>query len=1147
MSRKVLPVVLLAAVLGLTAAKAGAVEWRRAAYWDGRYATQWVGSGEGMRDALAGAGYAILNADELKSWMEDRIGDGAMSVVVFCRDVVPDTITESRSADCTLRQYLDAGGKIVWYGELPFYYQGHADGTTTTWGNGGSTAILGFNAANQPYESNQQVVLTSAGTDWGLTQRWASTRATTIPDDPTGFTVLARAVFSSAGSNSRYAAAWARHYVEDDRFRGFVRIWDVYIGFGNTIIASPSVEEVMAVAEYVAFKASEPQPATGADGVSSGPLAWRAGEYAISHAVYFGTSPELGEADKVDETPSNATHWNTPAFEPDATYYWRIDEIDVDGIVHEGAVWSFTAAPSAAHAPVPQDGAEMVGAEQPALTWSPGLDAVLHEVYFGDDPNAVAEGDDDTYQGSQADTAFVAGSLERGKTYYWRVDEILSDGTTVVGPVWSFTTLQEIAPVDPSLVGWWKFDEEDGTVAIDSSGHDRHGTLTGSVARVDGLFGRALDFEHGNADDAVVVPAFDLPEGGISMTAWIRPESFSQHDARIIEKASGVASANDAWWMLGSNSSGSNYVLRFRLKTNDDRDSTTLLAASGHLSAGEWAHTAATWDGTNMFLYKDGEQVGQSGKGGTAVAANPDLDMTIGNSIVGGAGLRAWDGLIDDVRVYNKALTFNDLDQVMKGDPLPASNPNPANGAAPDSSGAVLLTWQPGERAFQHDVYLGTDRALVRKADASDATGIYRGRFNAPSYMPNPAVERGQQYFWRVDEINGDGTISAGHIWTFTVADYLIVDDFEGYTDNIDADETIFQTWLDGYFDGSSGSTVGYLDAPFAERGVVHGGRQSMPLHFDNSIAPYYSEAERSWFSPQDWTAYGGGSLQMQVRGRTLSGVTEYDPASETYAITGAGYNIWATSDQFHFAYKELTGDGSVTVRVDGMSEELPHGDPRVGVMIRDTFDNNAANAIVFAEPDPRTRLTARVTTGGDTSSVATIDGVGTTPIWLRLTREGFVFKAARSSDGVNWMPLLDSGSEVNISMMDPVYIGLVVCSHASGQFIEGRFSNVSTTGNVAPSGPFTVSRDVGIASNPPELVYVALEDSAGRMATVKHAELATTDAWQTWEIPLADFSGVNPAAIRKMVIGVGDRSNPMPGGVGTIYIDDVRVMDTEP
>lgn len=144
-------------------------------------------------------------------------------------------------------------------------------------------------------------------------------------------------------------------------------------------------------------------------------------------------------------------------------------------------------------------------------------------------------------------------------------------------------------------------------------------------------------------------------------------------------------------------------------------------------------------------------------------------------------------------------------------------------------------------------------------------------------------------------------------------------------------------------------------------------------------------------------------------------------------------------------------------------------------------------------------------------------------------------------------MPLLDSGSEVNISMMDPVYIGLVVCSHASGQFIEGRFSNVSTTGNVAPSGPFTVSRDVGIASNPPELVYVALEDSAGRMATVKHTGLATTDAWQRWEIPLADFPGVNPTAIRKMVIGVGDRSNPMPGGVGTIYIDDVRVMDTEP
>ena len=89
------------------------ISWERAAYWDWQYSSTWAGGGEAVRDVLEYAGYEVLDADELKTWMDARILDGKSSVVIFCKDVAPDTVLESMSSDCTLRRYLNAGGKIV--------------------------------------------------------------------------------------------------------------------------------------------------------------------------------------------------------------------------------------------------------------------------------------------------------------------------------------------------------------------------------------------------------------------------------------------------------------------------------------------------------------------------------------------------------------------------------------------------------------------------------------------------------------------------------------------------------------------------------------------------------------------------------------------------------------------------------------------------------------------------------------------------------------------------------------------------------------------------------------------------------------------------------------------------------------------------
>jgi hypothetical protein len=208
---------------------ASSIAWQRAAYWDPRYPTCWTGGSE-IRNGLEYDGYRILDADQLKTWMQTRIADRADSVVVFCQDIAPDTVVETISSRCTLRQYLDAGGKIVWYADIPLYYQGHRDGSRTVLDVQGAMMVLSCDAAGGPWDGDGTVTFTDEGQAWGLTARWQSDRpaigaSSILATDPTG-----------------YAAAWVVHYVPGDDHRGFVRFFDRP--------GVPDLQDVRRLAEY---------------------------------------------------------------------------------------------------------------------------------------------------------------------------------------------------------------------------------------------------------------------------------------------------------------------------------------------------------------------------------------------------------------------------------------------------------------------------------------------------------------------------------------------------------------------------------------------------------------------------------------------------------------------------------------------------------------------------------------------------------------------------------------------------------------------------------------------------------------------------------------------------------------------------------
>jgi len=188
--------------------------------------------------------------------------------------------------------------------------------------------------------------------------------------------------------------------------------------------------------------------------------------------------------------------------------------------------------------------------------------------------------------------------------------------------------------------------------------------------------------------------------------------------------------------------------------------------------------------------------------------------------------------------------------------PMQAFNPQPA-AAATGVSVDATLNWRPGREATSHTVYIGADSAAV-------AGGLVAGKTTTEhSYVPT--LDLGAKYYWKVDE-SGTAGDYPGDVWDFTVEDSIAVDDFEAYTDN--EGSRIYEAWIDGLTTGSNGSTVGYMNAPFAEKTIVHGGKQSMPLSYDNSKSPQYSEAERTFDPPQDWTRHGVTALVVSFHGQ---------------------------------------------------------------------------------------------------------------------------------------------------------------------------------------------------------------------------------------------------------------------------------------
>lgn len=797
------------------------------------------------------------------------------------------------------------------------------------------------------------------------------------------------------------------------------------------------------------------------------------------------------------------------------------------------------------------------------LKWAAGDLAISHDVYFGTDFDAVNEGAEGTFVGNITLNSQVVGfpgfpapaGLQLGTTYYWRIDEVnpAEPGSPWKGEVWSFTVPPKEA-YDPDPADGAKFLGTDLTLTwAPGIGAKLHTVYFGGTR--DEVAGAAGGSPQGLAtfDPGALVAGttyywrVDEFDGALTHTGsvWsfttagaaggLKGEYFNNPSVSGDPVLTRLDPGIDFAWGTASPEPGvvneDDFSVRWRGELEIAFTEDYRFFALTEDGVKLWVNDQLVidrWDVYRLNEYRSDPIPLEAGR-------RVSIELWGRDNQAAGESASATAQLLWKSEHQAKAI----IPAVAFSPPVRAGSPKPAN-AAVDTPQTLELRWTAGDNAAQHDVYFGTDADAVAAADTATA-GIYKGRQSDVGFSPGK-LDWGATYYWRVDEINDVNPDSPwkGPLWSFTTATFLVVDDFEFYTDDDAAGEAIWQAWIDGFDVPTNGSQVGYLLPPYAEQAIVHGGRQSMPFAYDNTAGATNSEAVLTLTSPRDWTEQGVAQLSLWFRGypASVGGFTE-GPVG-TFTMTASGADIAGSADQFHFAYKTLNGTGTIIARVDSIQNTHPAA--RAGVMIRETLDAGSKHAFICVMPENGVSSRGRTDTNAGTFNT-TQAGI-TSPHWVKLERDvAGNFTATHSSNGTTWEPV-ENSVPTNISMVANVYIGLAVTSHNLSATCEAKFSNVTITGNV---GAQWAHQDVGISSNSPEPLYLAVSNRTGAPAVIVHEDpaAATIDTWTEWVIPLQTLAdrGINLADVDSIAIGLGSRGNATAsGGSGQMYFDDIRL-----
>ena len=680
------------------------------------------------------------------------------------------------------------------------------------------------------------------------------------------------------------------------------------------------------------------------------------------------------------------------------------------------------------------------------------------------------------------------------------------------------------------LVAHWKLDEGSGNTVYDSSTYGNDGTFKGEPQWVAGYYGGALEFD--STDDNIDCGNDDSLNiaDEITLSAWIN----------MVQRP-----AVDTWYTIPWKEGAYSMYLY-------GADTTvTTLAADFWLDTGradiwngpdidippnDWTHIAVTFNGTDFEFYVNGEHDYTQNEPATIEISAINLLFT-----EDGSNFRC---LVDDVRIYNRALTQPEILAAMEGgEAYPyALSPEPADGALIEDTWANL-SWRAGDYAVSHDVYVGenfddVDAGAESTFQGNQTTTLVTVGF--PGFAYPDGLVPGTTYYWRIDEVNDTEPNNPwkGPIWSFSIPPKTAYfpDPADG-AEGVSVDVQL--SWTGGF--GSKLHTV-YFGDNFEEVDNVTGG------------------------SAQGSTEFTPGTLKMAK--------TYYWRIDEFDVVETHKGNVWS------FTTEGAVGSpGPAKDAVDVTQTPVLTWAPGLGASHEVYFGADAASLELKAsgnlgseryEPGQLewdTTYYWRV----DEANNANADSPWTGPLWSFTTANFLIIDDMESYNDLDegdpesnrlylaWIDGFENPA-VNGSVVgnfDPPFAEQTIV-HSGNQSMPMAYNNA--VGKSEATSVLTSNRDWtvngvntltiwfrGSAGNAAETLYVVLNGSAS--VDNDNPDAAQKTSWTAWNIDLQAFAdqGVNLANVSSITLGLGNTSNPVAGGSGMMYFDDIRLYRPAP
>lgn len=491
---------------------------------------------------------------------------------------------------------------------------------------------------------------------------------------------------------------------------------------------------------------------------------------------------------------------------------------------------------------------------------------------------------------------------------------------------------EEVAATEPSpLIAHWKFDEGSGTSAIDSTGNGYTGTITEaaySSAIPPVAFNNPYSLDFDGINDGVSTSLSLNNYAEFTLAGWAYP--------RTAESAEGWFGANDVFEFLF------NSPTELRCWTSPGAVNYSFADDPEFLN--NWHHITCIGDGENVILYVDGEEVARSAHAPTNNYGSGS-NFTIGKGVQGGGDTGPFDGLIDDVRVYNRALTPEEMEGLGTGGSGPDSQAPTVSAVVPEDDsmdvpvGAHLQIQFDGYNgsieagAGSIHVYKSEDDTLVESIAANDPDQI-GGSAGSVSIDLTDSLEPATEYYVLMDnnafrdgidnDLYVDGIVNK-NTWNFTTLGdgpagigsglRMWLDaskDVKDADDNSASDNEQAETWLDQ-------SPLGRVASRQTSSGATY-------LYDGLNFNPTLDFNADNRYESSDVSLPAGDSDRSVFVVASNNNVGNW-----SYVF---GYGSWATgNNSFDFGTEGGTGNGVLVVggsQYVGAGSWLPSGGARL-------------------------------------------------------------------------------------------------------------------------------------------------------------------------------------------------------------------------